>query len=321
MADNDGISDRKSPGFWFFTSDFERDMQILPLAAQGIWIRMMCWASDNEEHRGFLELPTGEPMTELDIAHRVGRPIKEVRPALDAMRRLGTFSEDSRGCIFSRRMARDTHISEVRKQAASKRASVIERAKDGTFAPANRRANEQQKPTVPVVSPGSGFGSGQVVRNSQNGNHKIATTIDDKTRWASPKDELISLMESAIGRRPEVKVVRDVCEVLEIRGAALAEYIADIRPRIGRLRSPPAEGFFLSQAKKWGSSETAPAPDPEKAEERTPQGRCSTCNGIGMVDGGYCKCRMGADLKALAERKKPPSNEGTKPEEEHKTHG
>ncbi len=130
-------------------------MQILPLAAQGLWIRMMCWASENEMHRGFLELPTGAPMTELDIAHRAGKPIKEVRAALEAMRRLGTFSEDARRCIFSRRMARDTHISEVRRQAALKRASVIDRAKDGKFAPANDRAKPEQNPSVPASASAS----------------------------------------------------------------------------------------------------------------------------------------------------------------------
>jgi len=151
MADD--ISDRKSPGFWFFTADFERDMQILPLAAQGLWIRMMCWASDNEAHRGFLELPTGEPMTDLDIAHRVGKPIKEVRAAIDAMRRLGTFSVDSRGCIFSRRMARDTHISEVRRQAAIRRAETARRAADGSFSSTPTSFRENEKSPRSEVAP------------------------------------------------------------------------------------------------------------------------------------------------------------------------
>lgn len=114
---------------------------------------MMCWASDNEEHRGFLELPTGHPMTDLDIAHRVGKPIKEVRAAIEAMRRLGTFSEDARGCIFSRRMARDTHISEVRRQAAEKRARTISRAADGSFSSPLTSPGENPKPPRSEVAP------------------------------------------------------------------------------------------------------------------------------------------------------------------------
>lgn len=294
-------------------------MQILPLAAQGLWIRMMCWASDNEEHRGFLELPTGEPMTELDIAHRVGKPIKEVRPALDAMRRLGTFSEDARGCIFSRRMARDTHISEVRRQAASKRASIIERAKDGTFAGAKFRAKREQNPTVPDPGPDPESVVVNLEDKNKNKNQKIVTTTDGK-KFATPKDELVDLMATASGHRPEVRVVRTICEQVEIHGGTLPEYIADIRPRIGRLHDPPQEGFFIHQAKQWGLVETAA--DPELAQARNGTGRCAHCNGIGtLADGAYCSCKTGRDLQTIANRKKPPSGEAKKLEEEHKTHG
>src|SRR5689334_4943766 len=88
------VSDRKSPGFWFYTADFEKDVQILTLEAQGLWIRMMCWMSDNEAHRGFLELPSGEPMTDWDIGSKVGKTIKEVRRCLAEMKRVGVYSID-----------------------------------------------------------------------------------------------------------------------------------------------------------------------------------------------------------------------------------
>ena len=149
-------SDRKSPGFWFYTADFERDMQVLPLACQGLWIRMMCWMSDNEDHRGFCELPSGEPMTFGDIAARAGKSLGEVKKLLIEMARVGTYSVDERGCIFSRRMARDTHISEVRRAAANRRHETENRAASGKFckqfagdfAGAKQPAKGMQKPTV-----------------------------------------------------------------------------------------------------------------------------------------------------------------------------
>lgn len=183
------VSDKKSPGFWFYTGDFEKDMQILPLSAQGLWIRMMCWMSENEIHRGFAELPTGEPMTELDIAHRVGKPIKEVRAGLDALRRMGTFSEDTRGCIFSRRMARDTHISEVRRQAALKRAKAVERAKDGSFAPAKPPAKPEQNPTVTVSAPVSSSVSVKSFKEQQQ-SAALETTGSSEPGAFSPPPEL-----------------------------------------------------------------------------------------------------------------------------------
>ena len=149
MSGESELSDKKAPGFWFYTADFERDTQILSMGAQGLWIRMLCWMSDNEAHRGFAELPTGEPMDNMDIAARVGKPAKEVIAALSEMRRVGTFSEDERGCVFCRRMARDTHISTVRKAAAKSRAEKANRASNGSFAGAKQPAKLKQNPTVP----------------------------------------------------------------------------------------------------------------------------------------------------------------------------
>jgi len=146
--------DGKAPGFWFYTADYERDMQMLPLAAQGLWMRMLCWMHENEAHRGFLELPTGLPMTEADIAAKVGKSAREVERAILDMERIGTFSRNARGCIFSRRMARDIHISDVRRKAANARLTAAKRAADGTFAgelaPANQPTKDEQTPAVTV---------------------------------------------------------------------------------------------------------------------------------------------------------------------------
>jgi hypothetical protein len=111
----------KSPWFRFHPEDFERDVQILPLAAQGLWIRMLGWMAMNERRCGFLELPTGDPMTPTDIAARVGRPLLEISKCLKEMERVGIFSRDERGCIYCRRMVRESRISEVRRRAAEAR--------------------------------------------------------------------------------------------------------------------------------------------------------------------------------------------------------
>jgi hypothetical protein len=156
-------SDKKAPGFWFYTADYERDVQILSLTAQGLWARMLCWMSDNEAHRGFLELPTGLPMSNADIAARVGKPQKEVDKAVIEMERVGIFSRDDRACIYSRRMARDTHISEVRRAAAKARLDSAKRAANGSFvgkvAPAKARLVPANHPVVPAntaVAPAKG---------------------------------------------------------------------------------------------------------------------------------------------------------------------
>jgi hypothetical protein len=82
------------------------------------------------------------------------------------MERLGIFSRDERGCIYSRRMARDTHISDVRRAAAKSRHETEKRAANGKFcsdfapakpdfAPPKVPANGMQKPTVTATVPDS----------------------------------------------------------------------------------------------------------------------------------------------------------------------
>ena len=134
---NDGVDVQgKSPCFTYYPADVERDVQILSLAAQGLWLRMLGWMHFCQ-NRGFLELPTGIPMTESDIAAKVGKSNKEVTSCIREMERIGLFSRDERGCIFSRRMVKDSHISRVRKEAAAARLLVADRDNHGRFAGSN----------------------------------------------------------------------------------------------------------------------------------------------------------------------------------------
>lgn len=162
--------DNKSPGFWFYPADFERDMQILSLESQGLWSRMLCWMHENEAHRGFIELPSGEPMTSVDIASKVGKQPRDIEKCLSEMARVGTYSKDERGCLYCRRMARETHISSVRKAAAKSRMESSKRAADGSFAgdfaPPNNPAKAEQKPTVTASASDSVSDSSNGVRRS-----------------------------------------------------------------------------------------------------------------------------------------------------------
>lgn len=138
---------------------------------------------------------------------------------------------------------------------------------------------------------------------------KNPTTTDEKPKlaYATPKDELVALMEESTGIRPEVKLLREICERIEINRGTITEFLLDIRPRIPRLKDPPGPGFFKSHAQKWGRPENAPAPDPETASEKAYRtGPCPDCKGVGLLNGGYCTCRMAEDLKKADARRKPP---------------
>lgn len=125
--------DGKWPAYQHYPGDFERDLAANSLAAQGLWIRMLGWMHQNEAHRGFLELPNGQPMTDKQIALRVGRSVREVRPLIEELKNFGVFSVTPSGALYCRRMARETYISEVRRAAAKSRAYKAARAADGAF--------------------------------------------------------------------------------------------------------------------------------------------------------------------------------------------
>jgi len=122
------IKDGKSPGYWHYPADFERDVAGLSLAAQGLWIRMLGWMHQNEAHRGFLELPSGQPLSEKQISLRIGRTVREIRPRIAELKNLGIVSITPSGALYCRRMARETHISEVRRAAAKSRADKATRS-------------------------------------------------------------------------------------------------------------------------------------------------------------------------------------------------
>lgn len=107
----------KAPAFQFYPADYERDVACLSLAAQGLWVRMLCkmhWRN------GYLEHPTGAAFTPDDLARSTGHQLKLITALLAEMERCGIFSRDEAGVIFCRRMVRDRRISSVR-SAAGKR--------------------------------------------------------------------------------------------------------------------------------------------------------------------------------------------------------
>jgi hypothetical protein len=151
---DDGIDVHgKAPGFWFYPADYERDVAPLSLAAQGLWVRMLC-RMHFAKRRGYLEHANGAPVTPEDLARMVGSTTAQVTKLIAEMDRIELFSRDENGVIHSRRMVRDAHISDVRKQAALARLQGAHRSDAGTFAPAKTPAKPEQNT---VLSSSSSF--------------------------------------------------------------------------------------------------------------------------------------------------------------------
>jgi hypothetical protein len=154
----------KRPSLHLYPKDVEEELSLLSLPAAGLWTRMFLMMHFSP-HRGFLELPSGEPMTDGDIARKFGQTVPVVRKLLRELEHVGTFSRDERDCIFNRRMVRDEAITQQRR-AAGKRggnpALLKQQVKQEVKQQVNPEADEGLRPPVnpkPTLSYPSPFSS------------------------------------------------------------------------------------------------------------------------------------------------------------------
>ena len=112
----------KSPGFWFFTGDWMKDpeLRFCSLFARGLLVDLLCILFEARE-QGYASNPDGTARTNEQIADAVaGGSREEKLAALAELEQSGVLSRDSRGVLFSRRIARLAELSEARKQSGSK---------------------------------------------------------------------------------------------------------------------------------------------------------------------------------------------------------
>lgn len=112
----------KSPGFWFFTGDWMKDpeLRFCSLFARGLLVDLLCILFEANE-QGYASNPDGTPRTDEQIADAVaGGSREEKLAALAELEKSGVLSRDSRGVLFSRRIARLSELSKTRKQNGSK---------------------------------------------------------------------------------------------------------------------------------------------------------------------------------------------------------
>jgi hypothetical protein len=107
---SDDIKRMKRPAFQFYPADWRKDaaLQSCSLAAQGLWVNLMCIAHECEPY-GHLTI-NGTPMTAAQIARLVGLSAKEAQALLTELLDTGVASTTAHGVIFSRRMVRDEDI-------------------------------------------------------------------------------------------------------------------------------------------------------------------------------------------------------------------
>ena len=108
----------------FFWSDYDADegLRMCSLAAQGLWMRMLCLMA-RANPKGELRVG-GEPCTASDLSRVTGETEATIAALLGELEKRGVFSRTRAGVIFSRRMRKDAEISRKRAKSGAKGAAV-----------------------------------------------------------------------------------------------------------------------------------------------------------------------------------------------------
>lgn len=95
------------PWLKFYPADWRADprLRMCSLAARGLWIDLISYMHEGEPYGHFTI--DGVMPEVADIASLIGRPVAEVRRALDELEARQVFSRTEDGVIYSRRMVRD----------------------------------------------------------------------------------------------------------------------------------------------------------------------------------------------------------------------
>lgn len=141
----------KNPSTTWYFNDWENDpaLKACSLAAQGLWMRLLCIAARSPEHGvvqiGSLDFSLPDGLTQ--IASAVGRPLEEIAPLIDELLSSGAASQDRKKRLTSRRMVRAAALSSKRSEAGQIGAQVTngKRTTNGSL-PRQTSGNTPGKP-------------------------------------------------------------------------------------------------------------------------------------------------------------------------------
>ncbi|RVD55585.1 hypothetical protein EN828_27700 [Mesorhizobium sp. M2D.F.Ca.ET.185.01.1.1] len=133
----------------FFWSDWESDpnLRLCSLAAQGLWMRMLCIAAAHEPI-GYVAI-AGKGLDEAALARLSGCPEAELGALLAELEQNRVFSRDRRGRVYSRRMIADARKARVARRNGLKGGNPSLSRESAFSASDKRRARAGDKPQSP----------------------------------------------------------------------------------------------------------------------------------------------------------------------------
>jgi len=110
----------KLPAFQFYPADWRKDpgIQALNYEQRGVWFEILCIMHESNS-RGFLKI--NDKKIELFVLSRMlGLTTKKTTKIVDVLVRFNICSFNKDGVMYCRRMVKDEHIRQVRKDAGQK---------------------------------------------------------------------------------------------------------------------------------------------------------------------------------------------------------
>lgn len=144
----------KRPAYQWYPGDHRRDtaLQACSFEARALWREMLDLMHDGDP-RGHLTAG-GVAITVKQLARLVGVPDARAKRWLAELEERQVFSRTDAGVIYSRRMAKDSHVSEVRAAAGKLGGNPNLVKQNGSKPPANLAANNQANRTEPPEQSG-----------------------------------------------------------------------------------------------------------------------------------------------------------------------
>lgn len=132
---------------WFW-SDWEGDkkLQMCSLAAQGLWMRMLCICAEADPV-GYL-MVNGRGVTMAGLAKLVGHPEEEVSALVDELEINGVFYRDRNRNIYNRRMVKTEKARKDNQVNGAEGGKASLRNKRGIFAPLGKDDERQSERTA-----------------------------------------------------------------------------------------------------------------------------------------------------------------------------
>ncbi|MDE2022042.1 MAG: hypothetical protein KGI71_04025 [Patescibacteria group bacterium] len=133
------------------------------MAAQGLWINLMCIAHECEPY-GHLSI-NGKPMTAAQIGRQVGLSPKEAEALLAELLDAGVARRDEDGSVYSKRMVADERLRSIRSDAG--RLGGNPNLLDGKVNHLVKQTDNQNPNLMPTPSSSSSSSSSTSVKDKE----------------------------------------------------------------------------------------------------------------------------------------------------------